>query len=80
MAVSVLVVEDDKNIADLLQLYLEKEGYAVTVASDGGMGLEKFRTIGPDDAGDGWLGRLQGHPLRKSNPGDYVHCQVGDRR
>ena len=42
MAVSVLVVEDDKNIADLLQLYLEKEGYAVTLAHDGGEGLEKF--------------------------------------
>ena len=48
MAVSVLVVEDDKNIADLLQLYLEKEGYAVTVAADGGLGLEKFRAIQPD--------------------------------
>ncbi len=48
MAISVLVVEDDKNIADLLQLYLEKEGYAVTVAADGGAGLEKFRAIGPD--------------------------------
>ncbi len=48
MAISVLVVEDDKNIAELLQLYLEKEGYAVTVAYDGGQGLEKFRAIRPD--------------------------------
>ena len=48
MAISVLVVEDDKHIADLLQLYLEKEGFAVTVAADGGSGLEKFRAIGPD--------------------------------
>ncbi len=48
MAVSVLIVEDDKNIADLLQLYLEKEGYAVTIAADGGQGLEKFRAIQPD--------------------------------
>ena len=48
MAVSVLIVEDDKNIAELLQLYLEKEGYAVTVAYDGGKGLEKFRAIHPD--------------------------------
>ena len=48
MAVSVLVVEDDKNIAQLLQMYLEKEGYAVTVAPDGGQGLSKFRTIQPD--------------------------------
>ena len=48
MAISVLIVEDDKNIADLLQMYLEKEGYAVTTASDGGLGLSKFRTIKPD--------------------------------
>jgi DNA-binding response OmpR family regulator len=48
MAVSVLIVEDEKNIAELLQLYLEKEGYTVTVAADGGQGLEKFRSVKPD--------------------------------
>jgi len=48
MAVSVLLVEDDKNIQDLLRMYLEKEGYAVTVADDGGQGLAKFRAIKPD--------------------------------
>ena len=48
MATSVLIVEDDRNIAELLQLYLEKEGYAVTIANDGGQGLDKFRTIQPD--------------------------------
>ncbi|MBE6934106.1 MAG: response regulator transcription factor [Ruminococcaceae bacterium] len=48
MATSVLIVEDDRNIAELLQLYLEKEGYAVTVANDGGKGLEKFRAVQPD--------------------------------
>ena len=48
MAISVLVVEDDRNIAELLQMYLEKEGYAVTIAADGGQGLSKFRAIKPD--------------------------------
>ena len=48
MAISVLIVEDDRNIAELLQMYLEKEGYAVTVAHDGSQGLSKFRTIKPD--------------------------------
>ena len=48
MAISILVVEDDRNIAELLQMYLEKEGYAVTVAADGGQGLSKFRAIKPD--------------------------------
>ena len=64
MAVSVLIVEDDKNIAELLQMYLEKEGYAVTVAHDGGQGLSKFRAIRPDivlldvmmPVMDGWTG------------------------
>ena len=48
MAVSVLVAEDDRNIAELLQMYLEREGYAVTVAYDGGQALTKFRSIQPD--------------------------------
>ena len=48
MAVSVLIVEDDRNIAELLQMYLEKEGYAVTTADDGGKGLAKYRAIKPD--------------------------------
>ena len=48
MATTVLIVEDDRNIAELLQMYLEKEGYAVTIAGDGGQGLEKFRAIKPD--------------------------------
>ena len=48
MAISVLIVEDDPNIRELLQLYLEKDGYAVTLAADGGQGLDKFRSIKPD--------------------------------
>ena len=34
-----LVIEDDKNIAELLRLYLEKDGFEVSIASDGGAGL-----------------------------------------
>ena len=48
MAISVLIVEDDPNIRELLQLYLEKDGYAVTLAADGGQGLAKFHAIKPD--------------------------------
>ena len=48
MAISVLVVEDDPNIRELLQLYLEKDGYAVTLAADGGQGLEKYRMLKPN--------------------------------
>ena len=48
MAISILVVEDDRNIAELLQMYLEKEGYAVALAYDGGQGMTKFRATNPD--------------------------------
>ncbi len=48
MAQTVLIVEDDPNIADLLRLYLEKEGYVAEIAPDGGKALEKFRQIAPD--------------------------------
>ena len=48
MAISVLIIEDDPNIRELLQMYLEKDGYAVTLAADGGQGLDKFRSIKPD--------------------------------
>ncbi len=48
MGKTVLIVEDDNNIAELLRLYLEKEGYATLVASDGGAGLEQFRQHHPD--------------------------------
>ena len=48
MATKVLIVEDDSNIAQLLQLYLEKEGFETCVARDGGKGVELFRTAAPD--------------------------------
>ena len=39
MAKKVLIVEDDSNIAELLHLYLEKEGFETQVARDGGKGV-----------------------------------------
>ena len=45
---SVLIVEDDKNIADLLRLYLEKEEMTCHTALDGLAGLEKFQQVQPD--------------------------------
>ena len=44
----VLIVEDDSNIAELLRLYLEKEDFETEVASDGGKGVELFRSFHPD--------------------------------
>ena len=48
MAKKVLIVEDDNNIAELLHLYLEKEGFETQVARDGGKGVELFRSFQPD--------------------------------
>ena len=48
MATKVLIVEDDSNIAQLLQLYLEKEGYETQIAEDGGKGVELFHSFSPD--------------------------------
>ncbi|MBC8595434.1 response regulator transcription factor [Qingrenia yutianensis] len=38
----ILVVDDDKNICELIRLYLQKEGYTVEIANDGLAALEKF--------------------------------------
>ena len=44
----VVVVEDDINIAELLRLYLEKDGFTVTVSHDGAEGLRLAEEIKPD--------------------------------
>lgn len=41
MSRSVLVIEDDKDIARLLDLHLRDEGYSVTVVPDGKTGLQQ---------------------------------------
>ena len=48
MARMILIVEDDRNIAELLQIYLTKEGYNAQIANDGGEGVEMFRRLRPD--------------------------------
>ena len=48
MAKKALVVEDDGNIAELLRLYLEKDGFEVFQAADGGEGLRMAREKSPD--------------------------------
>lgn len=45
----ILVVDDDKNICELLRLYLEKENYIVETANDGNEAIEKYK-----DSNDGF--------------------------
>lgn len=48
MARNILVVEDDNNISDLIRMYLEKEGFEVRIAADGGKAVEEFKAREPD--------------------------------
>ena len=48
MARNILVVEDDRNISDLIRMYMEKEGFEVRSAYDGGKAIEEFEKQAPD--------------------------------
>ena len=48
MPKKILVIEDEANIAELLRLYLEKEGYETAVAKDGGAGVAAFDAEKPN--------------------------------
>ena len=43
-----LIVEDDSNIAELLRMYLVKDGFEVMIASDGGKAESSFDLFRPD--------------------------------
>ncbi|RIK07243.1 MAG: DNA-binding response regulator [Acidobacteria bacterium] len=44
---SVLLVEDEENIADLVQVYLEREGYKVTKTATGEDAIEAYAAVRP---------------------------------
>ena len=48
MNTKILIVEDDLNIAELIRLYLEKDGFEVDHASDGIEAVEKFKSFEPN--------------------------------
>ena len=48
MGRNILVVEDDRNICDLIHMYLVKEGFDVRIAGDGGKAIEEFQKQVPD--------------------------------
>ena len=62
MSKKALVVEDDENIAELLRLYLEKDGFTVLVVDNGISAVSVFERFNPDlvildvmlPALDGW--------------------------
>lgn len=48
MARRILIVEDDKQICDLLSHYLRKEGFQAVPAPDGETGFARAKELGPD--------------------------------
>ncbi len=45
---TILVVDDERNIVELVRLYLEKEGFAVVAAGDGEQALTQYERTAPD--------------------------------
>jgi two-component system, OmpR family, phosphate regulon response regulator PhoB len=63
---TVLVIEDERDLADLVAINLEQEGYTAVVATDGVAGLEEAGRIKPDlILLDLMLPRLQGTEVCK---------------
>lgn len=48
MAAKILVVEDEKPIADIVKFNLEKEGYAVSCVADGDQAIQRVEADPPD--------------------------------
>ena len=40
---TILLIDDDENICTVVSLYLKKEGFNITVATDGVSGLAEFK-------------------------------------
>jgi DNA-binding response OmpR family regulator len=45
---TILIVDDEANLVDLVKSYLEREGYVTAIASDGPTAVEVARSIRPD--------------------------------
>src|SRR5438270_287197 len=48
MAETILVVDDDPTVSDVVRRYLEQAGYAVTLVGDGREALAAYERIRPD--------------------------------
>lgn len=44
----ILIVDDDKNICDLLRIYLEKKGYSTIISYNGEEAMVKFNALNPN--------------------------------
>ena len=87
----ILIVEDNEMNRDMLSRRLERKGYTITMAVDGGAGVEKAAAEIPDlilmdmslPVLDGWEAtrRVKANPLTKHIPviALTAHAMTGDR-
>ena len=67
MGYTILVAEDDRDIVELIELYLENDGYRVLTAADGVSALELVRREQIDLAVlDIMMPRMNGYELTKA--------------
>ena len=68
MGYTILVAEDDRDIVELIELYLENDGYRVLTAADGVSALELVRREQIDLAVlDIMMPRMNGYELTKAH-------------
>ncbi|HLG50122.1 MAG TPA: response regulator [Chloroflexota bacterium] len=89
MAQTVLVVDDDPDICEIVRVNLEGAGYDVVVAADGAAGLAAAREILPDliildvllPELDGWqvLEELERDPTTAGRPVVMLTCKGDDQ-
>jgi CheY-like chemotaxis protein len=87
----ILIVEDNEMNRDMLSRRLERKGYSISMAVDGGAGVEKAVAEKPDlilmdmslPVMDGWEAtrRVKAHPETKHIPviALTAHAMAGDR-
>ena len=66
----ILIVDDEKNIVDIIAFNLKKEGYTVITAGEGRKRISGSDSAGYHDAEDGWLRSLQKNQRKEKYP-DY---------
>jgi CheY-like chemotaxis protein len=87
----ILIVEDNEMNRDMLSRRLERRGYTIAIAVDGGAGVEKAHTEAPDlilmdvslPVMDGWEAsrRIKGDPATAAIPiiALTAHAMTSDR-
>ncbi len=77
MAATVLIAEDEANIAELLQFLLQREGYGTTTVYDGTAALASVREVSPDLLVlDAMLPHLSGFEVLKAVRADAANKEL----